>query len=826
MIIKRDKVAITFKEEEYSYNQLIQYSTAYKETFEKNSERLLKVLIFSENCPEYIFASYGALSAAAIVVPVDVQSTASELAYIVDDCRPEVILTSETKKEFVLKVLESVASYPVAVLTPNDVNLDHLNSYPLDEITAKDPHQTLAIIYTSGTTGSPKGVMLSHENIMYNIHAVSTQIPIFREESNTMILLPLHHSFPFVGTMYAPLFAGGTVHIAEGLNSESILKTLHKGKISIMVGVPRLYETLAKGIVAKIYASKVAKTMYKIAGLLKIQAFSKAIFKEVHQKFGGHLESLVCGGAALPDDIAKIFQTLGFEVLAGYGMTECAPMISFTRPGEVKVGYSGRLLPSLEAKIIPETGEMAVRGPNVMQGYYNRPEETAQIIREDGWLYTGDVAVIDKYGVKITGRIKEIMVTSNGKNINPVEIEHKLMEKSTFMQEVAVFLYEDMLHALIYPNMSAVRVETGADIDVLLENEIIAYNKEATTYKRIKQFHVTSKELPKTRLGKTQRFKLEDYITNKNEEQDVEENLDGRSLVYLSLKEFLDNESGMNVKADDHFEMDLNIDSLGRVALIAYIETAFDISLPESVLDEFSTLEKLAAHVEKNAKTHGSGAVSWSEILKSRVKDFKVPSHGFVYWFIYHFLKLFFSLFYIFRAKGNENVSDKPCIIVGNHRSAFDGAFVATKLGWKTMKRTFFFAKSKHFKSRITQFLGGKSNVIVMDINANIRDSLQQMAEILRQGKNVIIFPEGTRSKDKQLKKFREAFAILSVELNVPILPVMISGAERATYQSFRFPRFLNKIVLHYQPLITPNVGETATDLCKRVEAMYKNMGK
>jgi long-chain acyl-CoA synthetase len=236
-----------------------------------------------------------------------------------------------------------------------------------------------------------------------------------------MVLLPLHHAFPLIGTVIAPLYIGATIHIAEEMNAESILKTLARGKISIIVGVPRLYDMLAKGILEKINASILTKGIYKIMKTLSWSALSKIVFRSVHEKFGGHVQYLVSGGAALSDETAALFKALGLYVLDGYGMTETAPMISFTRPGKRKIGYVGDLLPGIQAKF-EENGELCVKGDNVMQGYYNRPEETAEIIR-DGWLHTGDMAKLDEDGfIFLVDRKKDVII-SGGENLYPVQIE-------------------------------------------------------------------------------------------------------------------------------------------------------------------------------------------------------------------------------------------------------------------------------------------------------------------------------------------------------------------------------------------------------------------
>lgn len=819
LIEKKEKLAIVFKDKEYTYSDLLKYSTAYQRFFSKDGKNPEKILIFADNSPEYFFATYGAIRCGAVVVPVDVTSTLKELAFIINDCRPEILFISSSKKELVAEAVASVSNFECKVFIDSDIDVQNVDSIEVTPIPEAPDDNLLCIIYTSGTTGSPKGVMLSYKNILFNAEAVSKLVPIYREDVNVMVLLPLHHSFPFVGTMIAPMYVGGTVYIADGLTAESIISTLNKGKIGLIIGVPKLYETLAKGIMVKINSSAVGKLMFKLAKRIQSKTFSKKIFKAVHQKFGGHIEHLVCGGAALPDETGIVFKTLGFSVLTGYGMTECAPMISFTRPGKDEIGYSGELLPKLEIRF-SEIGEISVKGPNVMSGYYNRPEDTAQILK-DGWLHTGDIGILDKKGLKITGRIKEIIVTSNGKNINPVELEFELLEKTSVMKEVAVFLENDILQALVVPDLDVVRLKTGFSVDDLLKEEFAQYNKGAMTYKRIKKFYIASADLPRTRLGKIQRHLLKGLIPNEERIQN-EEVVENLSPVYQSLKTFIESETGKRAAGDSHFEIDLAMDSLTRVALIAYIETAFELTIKENQIDEYATLNKLTSYIEENSSVVKETEISWKEILQHKLEDLKLPKSGFIHWLLDRVIRVGFHLFYRYTAKGTENIPDGPCIIIGNHRSGFDGVFITSKMKWSIAKRTFFFAKDKHFNFKLAKFLAVRSNVILMNVNTNIRESLQQMSEVLKQGKNVIIFPEGTRAKDKKLKHFRDAFAILSTELNVPILPVLIKGSELATYKSIRIPKFLSKIELEFLPPVLPAPGETIREFRGEIEIIYQ----
>ncbi|MGL5683534.1 MAG: AMP-binding protein [Marinifilaceae bacterium] len=826
MLKLREKVALTYKDETYTYKQLMQYSSRYAEHFSAMNSVPEKVMIFSDNNPNYVFAIYGAMRLGAIVVPVDVLSTTKELKYIANDCKPEVIFTTPLNKAMVVETIEQIEGYEPRILTFEDINLEGADALPLVEIPMGDFEKTLAIIYTSGTTGSPKGVMLSYKNIWYNIDAVINSVSIFNEESQVLLILPLHHIFPFAGSLAATIFAGGTVHIADGLTAESIINTLQRGKVTIFIGVPRLYEALAKGIMTKINASFATRMIFRLAALIGSDSFSRTIFKSVHEKFGGHMKYFVCGGAALPAESGKILKTLGFYVLEGYGMTECAPMIAFTRPGERKVGYSGRLLPGLELRFT-EKNEICVQGPNVMQGYYNRPEETAQIIR-DGWLYTGDTGEMHpKYGLRITGRIKEIIVTSNGKNINPVEIEEEIMHHAPEIKEIAVFLKDDILQALALPDMKKIRSNTGVNIEEAIKTVIEKYNAAAMSYKRIKRFHITSFELPKTRLGKIQRFKLSDLVSGKNkEEAPKEEDLTNKSETYIILKQMVETETGMKAVGDDHFEIDLALDSLGRVALLTSIEERFNIRIDEELLDELSTLNKLTEYVEKNANEISTeGKLSWKEVFESNTEEVEIPHSGFIHWFMNAFIKTIFHLVYRFKSEGRNNIPEGPCLLVANHRSGFDGVFITSKLGWKETQKTYFFAKDKHFQSGFKLFMAKRNNIILMDINKNVRSSLQQMYQVLKQGNDIIIFPEGTRSKDGSLKDFKESFAILSQALNIPIVPIAISGGEKATYNKLRLPRLGNKIDVDFLPPIYPKEEETTAELRDRVvEAIKKGL--
>ncbi len=821
MLEQRNKVAINYKDIQYTYSEVLQISQIYADTFLDNCKPS-KVLIFADNSPEWCFALYGSLRCEALVVPVDVQSTRNEVQYIIDDCTPDIIFTTDNKLDF----FSNIDCKGAKIVTPSCIAIDNSSNVAVSNIPVRGQDATMFIIYTSGTTGNPKGVMLSYKNVMFNIDAVSKSVPIFKEESNVMILLPLHHVFPLIGSLVAPLSVGSTVYIAEGMNAEAILKTLNQGRISLIIGVPRLYDMLVKGVMNKINASVVTRLLYKVVKAIGSDSLSKIVFKSVHTKFGGNIEFLVSGGAALSHETATILKTLGFYVLEGYGMTEAAPMITFTRPGKRKIGYTGDPLPMVEVRIA-ENGEICLKGDNVMQGYYQRKEETEQILK-DGWLHTGDIGVLDKNGLKITGRIKEIIVTSNGKNINPELLEQDFIKQSQYVEEIGIFLHKDVLHAAIRPNMSNIRLQSLENMDVLIKDEVSKFNLQNTTYKRIKQYHIISTEFPKTRLGKLQRYKLPSLIEKTESKISNEKELENKSEIYKLLKAFVEEETGYTAHEHDHFEIDLSMDSLNIVSLLAYIENSFDITLTEEQIGELNTLDKLSKYIENENYQLREGKISWKEILSTKT-DIKLQSPGIIHWCVNSFSKIALSLIYRFRYKGSKNIPDGPCIIVANHRSALDGLLVTYKLPHKINKNTFFFAKKKHWKTKLSMFLARKNNIILMDINKNVRESLQEMSAVIRNGKNVVIFPEGTRSKTNDMNKFKETFAILSKELNVPIVPVAITGSERAVYHNVKipFPRFMTRINVDVLNPVYPSEEQTAESICDKVaDSIRRHLGK
>jgi len=788
-----NKTAMIFKDQKISYDQLIRNVNYFSTLL--SSDNLKKAAIFSENRFEWVYALYSVWEKNTIAVPIDYLSSAEDVAFILNDCKPEVIFCTNTTKGVCDKAIEQL-NHKIEKINLDEIKIEEsINNQSFPD---PNPNETAVIIYTSGTTGSPKGVMLSYDNLLVNIEAVTTDVNIYTIDDRTMVLLPLHHIFPLMGTLVIPLSVGGTIVFSPSLASEDLMATL-QNKITIILGVPRLYNLIRKSIFDKINASGIAKLLFKIAQKKDSLSFSKKIFGSVQKKFGGHIKFLISGGAALDKEVAKDFLTLGFEILEGFGMTECAPMITFTHPGKVLPGSAGQPLKTNEVKIID--GEIVNRGRNVMQGYYNRPDETAAILK-DGWLYTGDLGYLDDQNrIFITGRKKEIIVLSNGKNINPDEVENKILEMSEVITEIGVFEKADMLHAIIYPDYQKAKQLGIDDVEEIIKWQVIdKYNQSVTPYKKVMKFSLTKEPLPRTRLLKLKRFllpKLEAISKEKLEtiaEPDFQE--------YTLIKEFLQQQKETTVHPSDHLEIDLALDSLDKVNLGVYLETNFGVKFTEAELVGFPNVVMLAESVRDKKTKLSVEAIDWGKIFKEHL-DLELPKSWFTYNFMKNSAKVFLKLYFRLKGEGLENLPEAPFILAPNHQSFFDGLFVTVFLKNKLMKQTYFYAKEKHIKNKLVRFIADRNNVIVMDLN-DLKTSLQKMAEVLKRGKNIIIFPEGTRTQNGEISDFKKTFAILSRELNIPIVPVAISGAYDALPRGAHFPKPWKKINVKFLKPIMP----------------------
>lgn len=822
MIIRDfNKAAIITHDGEVSYRQLMGNILSYADMMPKAEQfslaegEKMKTLILSENRSEWIYAFFAVWHNEAIAVPVDATSTVHDVAYIMNDCRPQCIFTSREKEQLARDAMREAGVEMTVIVFEDNVpeprDVAEGQEFRFENTSGKV--EPCLIIYTSGTTGSPKGVMLSYENLEANIRGVADEVPIFNGNRRTLILLPLHHVLPLMGTAIAPITRGCGVAICPSLSGPDIMDTLKRGEIAIMVGVPRLWQTLYTGIMKKIEASAVTRALFNMCKKAQNRRLSRFVFQAVHKKMGGHLDYCVCGGAALDREIGEGLKTLGLEVLEGYGMTEMAPIIAFTRPGDYIPGCAGLPLPSVECKIVG--GELLAKGKNLMMGYYNRPEETAEVIDSDGFLHTGDLAEVDEKGrVYLTGRSKEIIVLSNGKNVQPSEIEYKLEKYDSQVKEAAVVQDGDMLRAIIVPQEEWLGTMTDADAEARLKREVLEpYNLTVANYKKLMNVSIYRGELPRTKLEKLQRYKLKELLEKTPAPaQKVEEaptSVENVSGTLATLKAYIEKEKKTEVTAEAHIETDLGFDSLDRVSLQDFIEERFSVSINADDIASYKNIGEIADAIDAKKKAP-------AHITQPADAPLKLPTSAFTHPLISKSFTGFCRQHNSLKVKGKENIPvNGPVIVAPNHQSFLDGPLTMAGMNWGDISNYYFYATEEHVQGSLRRWFAARHNIILME-RRNLKNSIQKMAEVLRMGKNLVIFPEGRRTNTGALGDFKKTFAILSQDLNVPILPVCIRGAYDALPRERTMPSTAH-IEIEYLPVVQPSEAATPEALAELV---------
>ncbi|BDU49858.1 long-chain-fatty-acid--CoA ligase [Haliovirga abyssi] len=774
-----NKTAIVYGDLKINYSELTNFINEYSKLTKLSTDE--KAIIFMENRPEWIYSFFSIWNCKGVSIPVDFNSNEKELEYVMNDSNAKTIFVSNSSLAKAEKFKDKL----------NIINVDELNIEKKSNfINIKTPKldNTAMILYTSGTTGDPKGVMLTVNNFKFLMNSLIKD-KMFEKEDTFLALLPLHHILPLAGTLLGPIYVGATIVFSKSLASTDILEALQKNRVTIFIGVPRLLELFHNSIMKKIDESFIAKSMFNLAKNINSIKIRKKIFSKVHDNFGGNIKIMVSGGAKIDKTVAQDFYTLGFPLTEGYGMTETCPIMSYNRRNNIKIGSVGQPVIGSSIKIVD--GEIYYKGNNTMKGYYNKPEATKNTITEDGWIKTGDLGYIDKENfIFITGRKKEMIVLPNGKNINPEDIEKKILKISDFIKEIGVIEKNNILHAIIFPDFGKLVQNGVTNINETIKWKIIdKYNQDAPNYKKILKFDIVQEELPKTRLGKIRRFQLESFLNKFIKRDDNIEIKEPESEYYKLLKEYIKENKNIEPFPQNHLELDLGLDSLDIVELQVFIETSFGIKMEQDEIFDNPTLEKLYLYIEGKQGEITNTTVNWGNILKN-TPNYDLPKNPFLLfatkWLSMPILKLYFRL----KNKNIKNIpTDKQFVLIANHQSFLDGFILVGSLPDKILKNTYFVSKSNYFKSKFMIFFKDHSNIIPIDVNKGLKETLQSLASILKAGKNVVIFPEGTRTNDGSIKEYKKSFAILSKELDIPVVITKIDGAYKAYPRGIIIPR-------------------------------------
>ncbi len=525
----------------YSYNDIYEKASNLAKMFVKMGiKKGDKISVISKNRPEWAISYIAAHLSGAVIVPLDPLLKEGELHNIIKKAKVKIVVCSDNYIYMMsgikskTKTLERIISMDygeevdINTLIKEGAKLDiDISSIPIDV------DDLMVILFTSGTTGKSKGVMLSNKNIIFDIVS-ACEVVKFTSSDIFISILPLHHVFEATVGFIGAIYRGSTITYARSYRPNEIIEDIKDSGATIMLGVPLLFEKIALGILNALDKQPVGikvvlKSAYGAVGFFKNTIgtnFGAKVFSSLREKSGlNSLRIMISGGAALKPWVADTFERFGFPILQGYGLSEAAPVTNVNPLEKPKNRSIGPAMPGIEMKINnpnPEgVGEIIVRGPNVMIGYYEDEEETKKVLK-DGWLYTGDLGAIDSDGYfYVRGRQKNVIVTEAGKNIYPEEIEGELL-KSPYIQEVVVMSKRnertgrEEVHAVIYPDLEKIPFYEGKDgkaiadvamdeVAKIVRDEVKKLTDNLASYKRVKSVTLQLKEFEKTTTKKIKR---------------------------------------------------------------------------------------------------------------------------------------------------------------------------------------------------------------------------------------------------------------------------------------------------------------------------------
>ena len=586
-------------------------------------------------------------------------------------------------------------------------------------------------------------------------------------------------------------------------------------------------------------------------------------FAKVHKVLGGHIRLLITGGSKFDPAVGRDLYGLGFTILQAYGLTETSGAATITKPDEAHLDTVGRVLPGNELTIMPpdgeaEDGEIAIRGPIVMQGYYNRPEATAAVMR-DGWFLTGDLGRLDAGGrVTITGRKKEMIVLASGKNIYPEEIEAQY-RKSPIIKEICVVgstrpdePTTERLHAVIVLDQEVLKARKVANAGDLLRFEMESLGAGLPAHKRVLGYDVWFEPLPRTTTGKLRRFEILRRLNaqasakaapaaplSAEDQEWLDDGHVGAALQLVGRRA----KDGAGFRPGDNLELDLGLDSMERVELLTELEQRFAVKVPEATSHEIVTVRQLVEAVRPDGTSAGGIAVdeAWSAILRDLPPDddpvlsrllaprwLRAP----LLWTMTRVLRLAWPRVSV---EGREHLPKTgPFLICPNHQGYLDPFVLCGVLPYRTFAEMFVVGAADYFQTPVMAWIARQINLVLVDPDASLVPAMKAGAFGLAHGKVLLLFPEGERSIDGGVKRFKKGAPILAQHLHVPIVPVALRGLYEVwpRTQGIAWRRLgpwsRNRVRIAFGPPLAMPEGESyaaaATRLRDTVDAMWQRL--
>lgn len=772
-----------------------------------------RIILWSENRPAWVAAFWGCVLRGVAVAPIDEHHSAEFLERVMRITSAKAIAAGDEVK---LPALEG--GPPVWRLSDLDWKTPDAQ---FEEVAAK-PDDIAEILFTSGATAEPKGVIITHRNILANIVPVEREVLKYRKYARPfspirfLNLLPLSHMFGQAMAIFIPPMISGTVIFQRSQDPREIVRQIKSRRISVLVSVPKILDVL------KEYLKGVAPETAQNAPAGEKFWWRWWRYRRAHRLFGNKFWSFVVGGAALDPGLEEFWGNLGWAVIQGYGLTEAAPIVTLNHPFHSRRGTVGKPIAGVQIRIA-EDGEVLVRGGNVTSGYFNNPEATAEAF-ENGWFHTGDIGELDDSGrLMIKGRKKEMIVLPDGRNVFPEDVE-RVLNGITGVKESAVIGLKaeggERVHAAIVLESSARAEQVVAHANSVLEE-----------HQKVRSYTVWSEpELPRTEgTRKLRRREIRGRLSG--EARQTGPGKDASGMEALLGKWTTGREVSGGTSLDD-----LGLSSLDRVELLVALERELGAPVDEKAFSNAKTIADLEA-----LKSAPSGPTGPAEVM-----DF--PSWNRSKWAlwsrIFHLNVWLLNLARIFawvRVEGRENLRDidGPVIFASNHQGYFDAPILFIAMPWRwrhklapAMRKEFFDAHyhpERHgLFSRLTSNLNYYLSCLMFNAlpipqrEAGTRQTLRYIGEMVEEGWCPLIFPEGKHSYDDSVGHFQAGAAMMAARLKVPVVPLRIHGSNRILHPTWSFPRPGIARVVIGKPLRLE--GDDYLELSKQLEERIKSM--
>ena len=749
-----------FRYQQWSYERLWEEAGKVATLLQqKGIEKGDRVLLWGPNCPQWVLAFFGCMRAGIVAVPLDVRSAPDFVRKVAPKTRPKLAFVSRLTPQY-----------------HQDLELPEVFFEELDQLTRDlpqprhedvGPEDLAEIMFTSGTTGDPKGVMLTHKNLISNLESAAQYIA-GRPTDRVVSLLPLSHMFEQVGGLLMPLRAGANITYPTSRQPSVLMRTLQERKVTLLLVVPQALELFMNSIereVARKGKEGLWRLMLKVAGYIPF-SLRRRLFRQVHKRFGGSLELIVSGGAALDPDLGAKWNLLGIHVLQAYGATEASPVISVHKRTDPRYDSAGLPIPGQEVRI-SEQNEILVKGPNITQGYWEAPEQTAAIFDGD-WYKTGDQGLFDSEGyLHIKGRIKDMIVLSSGMNVFPDDIESLLRKHPDVTDAVVVGL----------PNGSNVEVHAAFTMDQPdTASSVVSWaNQQLAEHQRIRGFTIWSEDdFPRTHTLKVKKGvvleALKSGSTGISSTADTSEQAESNSARGLEhLVSEISRLPLQEMAPEKTLGEDLNLDSLNRVELLSAIEEEIGVYLDESQVGPDTTmgqLEELVQHGSRSGskmKFSAWGMRLWCRALRGLIQRL----------LMFPALRLTNRT----RVKGLENLADLPLpvLFVANHCLFLDNGLVIRAMPLKLRRRLALAAAAEPMRNPIWAVVNPLvGNGFAFSREDDVRASLENLGKILDNDWSVLIYPEGGLTIGGPMKSFKAGAGLIAVEGGVSVVPIHV----------------------------------------------------